>query len=217
MLLKKWKCQLLSHVQLFATPTLTPWTVAYQGPLFMKFSKQEYWSGWPFPSPGDLPEPENEPGSPTLQSDSLLSEPLEKPLENLRHMQFNLWFLHQYDHWQPTLSTTLIRLQSKISFIITVILCSWVFFPVATAVEWTPTILSLCFPQENFHCWAILRQEYLTILVSFLYLFFLIISPQRSDYGLINWQNVPVFCYALFLWTGIKGDSCFVVLFSFLL
>ena len=47
------KCQSLSHVQLFATP----WTVAYQAPLSMGFSRQEYWTGLPFPSPGDLPDP----------------------------------------------------------------------------------------------------------------------------------------------------------------
>ena len=41
----------------------------------VEFSRQEYWSGLPFPSPGDLPDPETEPGSPALQADSLLSEP----------------------------------------------------------------------------------------------------------------------------------------------
>ena len=47
--------------------------------LSMEFSRQEYWSGLPVPSPGDLPNPGNKPGSPTLLADSLLSEPLEKP------------------------------------------------------------------------------------------------------------------------------------------
>ena len=48
-------------------PTLaTPWTVARQAPLSMGFSRQEYWSGLPFPSPGDLPDPGIEPGSPAL-------------------------------------------------------------------------------------------------------------------------------------------------------
>ena len=46
-----------------------------QAPLSMEFSRQEYWSGFPFPSPGDLPDPEIEPGSPTLKANSLLSEP----------------------------------------------------------------------------------------------------------------------------------------------
>ena len=48
-------------------------------PLSMKFSRQEYWSGWPFPSQRDLPDPGIEPGSPALQVDSLLSEPQGKP------------------------------------------------------------------------------------------------------------------------------------------
>ena len=61
----------LSHVQLFATP----WTVAYKAPLSMEFSRKEYWSGLPFPSPGDLPDPGIEPRSPALQVDALPSEP----------------------------------------------------------------------------------------------------------------------------------------------
>ena len=62
-------------------PTLaTPWTVAHQAPLSMGFSKQEYWSGVLFLSPGDLPDSAIEPVSPTLQADSLLSEPPGKPL-----------------------------------------------------------------------------------------------------------------------------------------
>ena len=51
----------------------------------MGFSRQEYWSGLPFPSPGDVPDPGIEPGSPALQTDSLLSEPLGKLLLLLRH------------------------------------------------------------------------------------------------------------------------------------
>ena len=51
-------------------PTLlTPWAVACQAPLSMGFSRQEYWSGLPFPSPGDLPDPGIEPGPPALQAD----------------------------------------------------------------------------------------------------------------------------------------------------
>ena len=53
----------------------TPWTVARQAPLSMGFSRQEYWSGLPFPSPRDLPNPGIEPRSPALQADSLLTEP----------------------------------------------------------------------------------------------------------------------------------------------
>ena len=58
----------------------TPWTVAYRAPLSVEFSRQEYWSGLPFPSLGDLPDPGIEPGSPTLQADALPSEPPGKPL-----------------------------------------------------------------------------------------------------------------------------------------
>ena len=60
--LVKVKVNSLSRVQLFATP----WTVAYQAPLSMGFSRQEYWSGLPFPSPGDLPNPGIEPRSPVI-------------------------------------------------------------------------------------------------------------------------------------------------------
>ena len=52
-----------------------PWTVARQAPLSTKLPRQEYWSGFPFPSPGDLPDPGIEPGSPTLWAVSLPSEP----------------------------------------------------------------------------------------------------------------------------------------------
>ena len=68
---KERKVKSLSCVWLFAAP----WTVAYKAPLSMEFSRQGYWSGLPFPSPGDLPNPGIEPGSPTLQADALTSEP----------------------------------------------------------------------------------------------------------------------------------------------
>ena len=72
----KVKVNSLSRVPLFGTP----WTVAYQAPPSMEFSRQEYWSGLPFPSPGDLPDPGIKPGSPALQADALPSEPSGKPL-----------------------------------------------------------------------------------------------------------------------------------------
>ena len=71
----KMKVKSLSCVQLFATP----WTITYQTPLSMGFSKQEYWSGFPFLSPGDLPDPGIKPRSPALQADALPSEPPGKP------------------------------------------------------------------------------------------------------------------------------------------
>ena len=73
------KVKLLSRVRLFATP----WTAAYQAPPSMGFSRQECWSGLPFPSPGDLPDPGIEPGSPALQADTLPSEPLGKHASKL--------------------------------------------------------------------------------------------------------------------------------------
>ena len=70
------KVKSLSPAQHFSTP----WTVAYQAPPSMGFSRQEYWSGLPFPSPGDLPDPGIEPRASALQADSLLSDPPGKPL-----------------------------------------------------------------------------------------------------------------------------------------
>ena len=67
----KVKVKSLSRVRLIATP----WTVAHQAPLSMRFSRQEYWSGVPFPSPGDLPNPGIGPRSPTLWAYALTSEP----------------------------------------------------------------------------------------------------------------------------------------------
>ena len=75
----KVKVKSLSPVQLFAVP----WTVVYQASLSMGFSRQEYWSGLPFPSPGDLPNPGVEPRSPALQADALPSKPPGKPLSNI--------------------------------------------------------------------------------------------------------------------------------------
>ena len=74
------KVKSLSRVWLFATP----WNIAYQAPLFMGFSRQQYWSGLPFPSPGGLPDPGVEPMSPALQEDTLLSEPVRKPKKSVK-------------------------------------------------------------------------------------------------------------------------------------
>ena len=76
-------CQSLSHLRLFEPP----WTVACQVPLAMGFSRHEYWSGLPCPSPGDLPDPGIETGSPALQADYLPSEPPGKPS--------NIYVLHK--------------------------------------------------------------------------------------------------------------------------
>ena len=82
--------KLLSRVWLSATP----WTVAYQAPkaTVIEFFRQEYWSGLPFPSPGDLPCSEIEPGSPTLQADALPSEPQGSPLIYLWWLNYLITF-----------------------------------------------------------------------------------------------------------------------------
>ena len=73
----KWKVKVksLSRAQLL----VTPWTAAYQASPSMGFSRQEYWSGVPFPSPWNLPDPGIKPGSLALQPDALPSEPPGKP------------------------------------------------------------------------------------------------------------------------------------------
>ena len=77
-----------SCVRLFATP----WTVAHQAPPSMGYSRQEYWSGLPFPSSGDLPDPGTEPESPALQGDSFPTEPPGKPLHCLDSQVKDLHF-----------------------------------------------------------------------------------------------------------------------------
>ena len=66
--------------------------IVCQAPLSMEFSRQEYWSRLPFPSPGDLPDPGIEPGSPSLQADSLLSEPPGKPINIILVVNFSLFY-----------------------------------------------------------------------------------------------------------------------------
>ena len=81
--------KLFSHVRLF----VTPWTVAHQAPPSMGFSRQEYWSGLPFLSRGDLPNPGIEPRSPALQADALTSEPpgakqFRSTFKQINHLYF---------------------------------------------------------------------------------------------------------------------------------
>ena len=79
----------------------TSWTVAHQAPLSMGFSRQEYWSGLPFPSPGDLPNPGMEPLSTALQADSLLFEPLGKPMP----IYTPLLMIYETAHFSTPLTT----------------------------------------------------------------------------------------------------------------
>ena len=75
--------------------SVTPWTVACQAPLSLEFSRQEYWSGLPFPSPGDLPDAGTEPRSPALQENSLPSETLHY-LNNSVTNVFRHFFIGKY-------------------------------------------------------------------------------------------------------------------------
>ena len=84
------KMKLLSHVGLFATP----WTLACQVPPSMESSRQVCWSGLPFPSPGNLPDPGIEPGYRTLQAASSPSEPRGKPL----YVSYVYPYLYQLYH-----------------------------------------------------------------------------------------------------------------------
>ena len=74
----------------------TPWTVAYQAPPSMEFSRKEYWTQLSFPSPVDLPNPGIEPGSSALQADTLPSEPPGKPVTHILNQKFLLNVLCKY-------------------------------------------------------------------------------------------------------------------------
>ena len=79
-------CESESEVAQSCLTLCDPWTVAHQAPPSTGFSRQEYWSGLPFPSPGDLPDPGIEPRSPTLQADALTSAPPGKPSSYCRQV-----------------------------------------------------------------------------------------------------------------------------------
>jgi len=75
---RQYRACVLSCIRLFAIP----WIVAHQAPLYMEFSRQEYWSGLPFPTPGDLPDPRIEPvylASPAMAGRFFTTVPPEKP------------------------------------------------------------------------------------------------------------------------------------------
>ena len=79
------------------TQNAIPWTAAHLAPPSMGFSRQEYWSGMPLPSPGDLPNPAIKTGSPALEADILTSEPPGKPpKKRLGRFQFTTYRLSTY-------------------------------------------------------------------------------------------------------------------------
>ena len=90
------RAQSLSRVQLF----VTPWTVVHQTLLSMEFSRQEYWSGLSFPTPGDLPNPGTEQGSPALQMDSYQLSYQESPYSNYIRLKIRLLTSHFIYDWR---------------------------------------------------------------------------------------------------------------------
>ena len=109
-LLRKWKW---SHDQLFATP----WTAACQAPLSMGFSRQQYWSGLPFPSPGDLPNPGIKPGLPHCRQMLLSSEPPGKKSLLKPCAHFDCIFFSLLLNFKHTLSILDINSLSDILFV----------------------------------------------------------------------------------------------------
>ena len=98
----------LSRVRLFVTPR----TAAHQAPLSIGFSRQEYWSGLPFPPPGHLPNPGIKPTSPALQADALTSELPGKPYLIIREMQIKTTMRYQL----PSFTMAVIKKQKIMSF-----------------------------------------------------------------------------------------------------
>ena len=136
----------------------TPWTVTCQGPLSMEFSRQEYWSGLPFLSLGDLPDPGIEPRSSALQAGSLLSEPPGKPFKfyfyTVLKVDFHLQLLqnigyipHVVQHvLKPALHLVVCISQSPIPM--SPLLPS----PLVTTRLFTYICESAAFPKQNFKC-----------------------------------------------------------------
>ena len=146
----KVKVKSLSPVRLFATL----WTVAYQAPPSMGFSRQGYWSGLSFSSPGDLANPGIEPGSPTLQADALTSEPPGKPEPPARslHIYVTLWEVIRSWAMRKTLVQSLGRENSlKKEMAIHSSTCAW-------KVPWTeePCRLQSMASQRLGHKWVTL-------------------------------------------------------------
>ena len=140
---------MLSDVRLF----VTPWTVDYQAPQSMEFSRQEYWSGLPFPSPGDLPNPGIEPRS-ALQADTLPSEP-PVPLVSLIYLKRSLVL--------PILLLSSISLHCSLrkTFLsLLAILCNsafrWVYLP-CPPLPFTSLLFSTIYgPSDNHFAFALL-------------------------------------------------------------
>ena len=154
----KWKCLFLSHVQLFGTP----WTVAHQAPRSVEFFRQEYWSGLPCPSPGDLPDQGTEPRSPALQQIlyllshwGLYLNVFFVPSTMLKPLQFSprhaLLLFPPYPHPSvPKLDVCQTSHPSSEYFMDS---CSFhVFQNSRPSVETFPSSLTLTYPSGSFSC-----------------------------------------------------------------
>ena len=127
-------------------PTLgTPWTVACQDPLSMGFSRQEYWSGLPFPSPGVLPDPGIEPSSPTLQADSLLTELWGKPSCSAKSVQLCPTLCDPIDRSPPG---------SPVPGILQARTLEWVAISFSNAWKWKVKVKSLSRVQPSATPWT---------------------------------------------------------------
>ena len=121
----------LSPVRLFATP----WTAAYKAPLSMEFSRQENWSGLPFPSPGDLPDPGIKPESLELQVDTSPPEPSGKPLAAAKLLQLCPTLCDPIDGSPPG---------SPVPGILQAGTLEWVAISFSNAWKWKVKVKSLC-------------------------------------------------------------------------
>ena len=130
----------------------------------MRFSRQEYWSGLPFPSPGDLPNPGIEPGSPTLQADSLTSEPSGKPFSWARvlHNLVSSWFLFLI--WANHIEILQILKYAMLSQYFYLYVCLWFFLllemTIICLIVWELLVfqnsaqISLCLKILPDHFWS---------------------------------------------------------------
>ena len=118
----------------------TPWTVAYQAPPSMGFSRQEYWNGLPFPSPGDVPDPGIEPMSPALQADSFLLSHQRSPASSWsKFILSSVW-------WQSSFSAYFSPKKELFSI-------SWIFFGAPKNVH-----LFILGSNESYHCKALFSE-----------------------------------------------------------
>ena len=107
---------MLSSIQLFETP----WTIVHQAPLSMDFSRQEYWSGLPFPTPGGLPDPGIKPESPALAGGCFTTAPPGKPTELCVYTIYTYTYVYIHTH-------VYVHVYYKFSQFIYISMCVYIF------------------------------------------------------------------------------------------